>query len=315
MEEEAVFEDIERHIKKELRAAQEEIKICVAWINIKNYRKVLQEAASRGVSVEIIYNSDHRNSKNADYSTPDISLYPIKTKSANIYMHNKFCIIDSKTIISGSFNWSSHAKNHYENILILRNKFKLVKKFLHEFEELKTHHNTYYLQKITYCEYPLSSEGSRACRSSAFHIGIIGDEEGLYRDSEIEIWKICHTQRHVQLISKNEEQFFRAKQGLENDFHLDDDPGSDERSLMIEEFQRELYNDKKLQNYFNNRTGDRVHAIGRVGLLNEIGHLKFNEHPEYGIIIIWKDIIYRKQIPDLYYEEEGGVSEIINSHI
>ena len=51
-------------------------------------------------------------------------------------MHNKYCIIDGKILITGSFNWTvSAVKYNQENLVILENE-SLCKKFLEAFEKL-----------------------------------------------------------------------------------------------------------------------------------------------------------------------------------
>ena len=34
-------------------------------------------------------------------------------------MHHKFCVIDAKTVITGSYNWSKKARSNDENITIM----------------------------------------------------------------------------------------------------------------------------------------------------------------------------------------------------
>ena len=42
-------------------------------------------------------------------------------------MHHKYCVIDNRILMTGSFNWTvSAGKKNYENVLITTNK-KLVK--------------------------------------------------------------------------------------------------------------------------------------------------------------------------------------------
>jgi len=54
-------------------------------------------------------------------------------------MHNKFCIIDEKTIITGSYNWSRQAKKNYENITVINDDNKLMLQYLNEFNHIKSH--------------------------------------------------------------------------------------------------------------------------------------------------------------------------------
>ena len=45
------------------------------------------------------------------------------------HMHHKFCVIDNRILMTGSFNWTRHASAmNYENITITTNK-ELVKQY------------------------------------------------------------------------------------------------------------------------------------------------------------------------------------------
>jgi phosphatidylserine/phosphatidylglycerophosphate/cardiolipin synthase-like enzyme len=52
-------------------------------------------------------------------------------------MHNKFCIIDSETVINGSYNWTKKANFNKENITIDKDR-GLAKRFANEFKSIKT---------------------------------------------------------------------------------------------------------------------------------------------------------------------------------
>ncbi|MEW6685456.1 MAG: phospholipase D family protein [Candidatus Edwardsbacteria bacterium] len=52
-------------------------------------------------------------------------------------MHHKFALIDNKTLITGSFNWTASAdERNDENLIIFENRPKLVSKYSGEFERI-----------------------------------------------------------------------------------------------------------------------------------------------------------------------------------
>ena len=54
-------------------------------------------------------------------------------------MHNKFCLIDSKTLINGSYNWTYYAEDrNRENILIIKDEKDTINAFTAEFQRLKS---------------------------------------------------------------------------------------------------------------------------------------------------------------------------------
>ena len=54
-------------------------------------------------------------------------------------MHNKFCVIDKKILINGSYNWTYYAENkNSENILLIKNEQQTIDAFHKEFHFLKS---------------------------------------------------------------------------------------------------------------------------------------------------------------------------------
>ena len=51
-------------------------------------------------------------------------------------MHNKFCIIDFKKVIHGSYNWTNNAKYNNESITITESR-ELAEEFAEQFIKLK----------------------------------------------------------------------------------------------------------------------------------------------------------------------------------
>lgn len=52
-------------------------------------------------------------------------------------MHNKYCIIDNKIVITGSFNWSYQAANYnFENIVVIESP-EVAEKFKIQFFKIK----------------------------------------------------------------------------------------------------------------------------------------------------------------------------------
>lgn len=57
------------------------------------------------------------------------------------YMHHKFAIVDGRTLITGSLNWTTQAiQNNRENVLVLEDA-EYVKPFLEEFERIWEEYN------------------------------------------------------------------------------------------------------------------------------------------------------------------------------
>ncbi|MBU2922217.1 hypothetical protein KO504_12760 [Winogradskyella psychrotolerans] len=157
MQTEAVFENIAERIVSELVKAQNSIFIAVAWFTNRNIFNVLQQKANEGCQINLMYSADHIN----ENSSIDFDL--LKTKKSNVFpigdgdhdlMHNKFCVIDHCTVITGSYNWSNKAESNHENITITNGVTTLAEQFVSEFNKIK---QTYFPESETQkTEFPLS---------------------------------------------------------------------------------------------------------------------------------------------------------------
>ena len=58
-------------------------------------------------------------------------------EEGDMLMHNKFCVIDGHTVITGSFNWSYKARQNHENITISTEAERLAGQFVAEFRQLR----------------------------------------------------------------------------------------------------------------------------------------------------------------------------------
>lgn len=303
----AYFEEIDHHLIKELNNAKESILICVAWISWKKYTPIFNKLAKKGIRVEIIYYNDMINAKYLTIPDKEVNIFAVKPRFGK-YMHNKFCIIDNETIITGSFNWSKTAVLHFENILIVKNDWKLVKSYLNEFYDIKDFYNYENKNKILCHNY---------CEAGSYNLAILGSESGKYNESYIEVWNICLSKENSGIKLKDEyAQYLHTYLGLKNDDYDQYHAEEYNKDLMLSEF----YNERKIiidtHRYFSETFNIPINAVGQVVMTNPNEHLEYNEEPEYIIDIIWRDMYFRKLIPTEIYDDGYFFSnEIIRNHI
>jgi phosphatidylserine/phosphatidylglycerophosphate/cardiolipin synthase-like enzyme len=113
------FKNIRKEILHELDFSTESIQVAVAWFTNHELFDKLCEKVSKGIKVELIIIDDEINNRIGGLNFQQF----IKLGGTLIYgntenpMHNKFCIIDNKVLISGSYNWTYFAENiNFENI-------------------------------------------------------------------------------------------------------------------------------------------------------------------------------------------------------
>ncbi|PAF53991.1 nuclease NucT [Helicobacter sp. 13S00482-2] len=121
-----------------IQSSEKNIDISIFSFTNREIAKNLKDAAKRGVKIRIIY--DYESNINNPYSTIGyLSKYnninacllkgkQDKNKKYDGIMHQKLAIIDTKTIIIGSANWSKNAfENNYELILKSTDKEMIIK--------------------------------------------------------------------------------------------------------------------------------------------------------------------------------------------
>lgn len=145
MQTQAYFDDIQLQILYELRKATSSIYIAVAWFTDPEIFEQLCQKAGGGVRVELIIVNDSINRKSGiEYERLRelggvFTMVGDKRKGSAI-MHNKFCVIDGSTVITGSYNWSRQAQQNSENITIISDHPELAQQFIQEFDSIFEHH-------------------------------------------------------------------------------------------------------------------------------------------------------------------------------
>jgi hypothetical protein len=117
-------EQIHNAIARKLQTANNSITVCVAWFTSKSLASVIKDRL-KTVKANILISDHEFNNKASHFNMllkyPNCNLYILPTGEQRL-MHNKFCVIDSTWVITGSYNWSDKAETNYENILLLENK-------------------------------------------------------------------------------------------------------------------------------------------------------------------------------------------------
>lgn len=135
---------VEDVLVKYMRAAKKELKIAVAHYNTDRLAKEAIKAKERGVKVRVLVDlGEYRNRVSQtgalEKAKVEVRYHAYSVKMYFPYaqlMHHKFMIVDGKTLISGSYNWSRTAEHgNHENVQILEQP-AVVKGFGAEFENL-----------------------------------------------------------------------------------------------------------------------------------------------------------------------------------
>lgn len=113
------FQKIKDEIISNLKKANKEIKVAVAWLTDEDIIRTLGQRSNAGIDVKIVISNSKENFKNVnkfkDLIKNQSQLYVVSPK----FLHHKFCIIDDWLIINGSYNWTYYAQSNEENILVI----------------------------------------------------------------------------------------------------------------------------------------------------------------------------------------------------
>ena len=117
------FDNIRKELENELEQAKHTIFAAVAWVTDKNILDTLTKKASEGISVQLIISGSDYNEKRNYRSLIDAGGEVYTFGGGDIrdngFMHNKFCVIDYKKVVTGSFNWTKNASTNEENIVVI----------------------------------------------------------------------------------------------------------------------------------------------------------------------------------------------------
>lgn len=140
----AYFNNIHLQIIHQIDNALYDIKICVAWFTDYEIYERLVEKQKQGLNIEVVI-ANHKFNKNSRVDFKEFLkhngkvgyLGNINDGSKDSFMHNKFCVIDNNTVITGSYNWSFKARLNDENILVIKDDRNLTDQFVSKFNDLK----------------------------------------------------------------------------------------------------------------------------------------------------------------------------------
>jgi phosphatidylserine/phosphatidylglycerophosphate/cardiolipin synthase-like enzyme len=124
----------------EIHGARREILLQAYSFSSKPIAQALIEAKTRGVKVEIVLDRSQETETYSDLALlHEQGLAPV-VDAQHAIAHNKIILIDRKTIITGSFNFTHQAEaENAENLLIMKGHPELMTRYRQNFELHKSH--------------------------------------------------------------------------------------------------------------------------------------------------------------------------------
>jgi phosphatidylserine/phosphatidylglycerophosphate/cardiolipin synthase-like enzyme len=126
-----------RIIMKAINEAEKSIKVAAYSFTSKPVSTALVNAHKRGVKVQAVVDAKSNKGKYSAAQFLANNGVPVRTNGRYAIMHNKFIVIDGKTLQTGSFNYSAAAANkNAENVIIIRNVQPLAAQYTKEWQKL-----------------------------------------------------------------------------------------------------------------------------------------------------------------------------------
>lgn len=131
------FEEIQKIIIEQIDIAKFTVWVAVAWFTDEILFEKLVNKKNQGINIQLIIICDQINEGSGlKYEEEFETIRIKKTGKYDNIMHNKFCIIDLKTVIHGCYNWTKRAKFNDETIEVVNSR-EVAEKFADQFIKLK----------------------------------------------------------------------------------------------------------------------------------------------------------------------------------
>ena len=116
--------------------ARNYVYVAMYYFTSRPIAQAIVDASGRGVDVKVCMDGSepqYEYSKGVYLENKNI---PIKIITGKGIMHNKFCVIDDRVVVTGSFNWTARADlENDENLLIIHSD-EIARRYKEEFERL-----------------------------------------------------------------------------------------------------------------------------------------------------------------------------------
>jgi HKD family nuclease len=116
---------LDRVVEKEIDAASERIFVAVFSLRLTGLADALVRAKQRGVDVQVITDRKQSTTTTVDEILKDAGITVVEALNDTTpftAMHHKFMVVDGRTTLVGSYNWTYTAtKSSYEDLSVIRN--------------------------------------------------------------------------------------------------------------------------------------------------------------------------------------------------
>ena len=133
-------DDVEARLIDLANDADKSIYAAIHELSVEDITTAFIDAHNRGVEVKVVIEKDYSDPDEHTHSAAQYDrldeLGLVKTDDRSALMHNKFVVIDNRTVWTGSANLTERGVNHNNNNVILIESVQLAENFTTEFNEM-----------------------------------------------------------------------------------------------------------------------------------------------------------------------------------
>lgn len=123
-------------IEQAMETALDELLICVFTISDDRLSDAIQRAHRNGLTVRVLSDNDKMEDRGNDVERLAASGVEVRVDRSPEHMHHKFMVVDGRTVLTGSYNWTRSAETRNEENLVSLDDPFLAGRFSEEFERL-----------------------------------------------------------------------------------------------------------------------------------------------------------------------------------
>ena len=132
------------------RQARQRVLVQAFYFTSAPIAKAIMEAKKRGVQCQVVLDASQETQQYSSATFFYNQGIPIVIDDRHAIAHNKIILIDSDTIITGSFNFTRSADDsNAENLLVFKNHTDLFAKYLANYELHRKHARTYVRESVS----------------------------------------------------------------------------------------------------------------------------------------------------------------------
>ena len=129
-------QDCRLDIEQAMETALSELLICVFTISDDRLSDAIMAAHRSGLTVRVISDNDKMHDRGSDVERLSQAGVNVRIDRSPEHMHHKFMVIDGRTVMTGSYNWTRSAETRNEENIIAVDDPLLATRFSEEFERI-----------------------------------------------------------------------------------------------------------------------------------------------------------------------------------